>query len=122
MDYRNEIINEINRIKDHYELANIFKKINMILAKDNISADEYVKEINELYNKYPLEMAVIYKRDAIAKSTGTGKNASSYKEYLVDTLISIAIIKVCNKEHVSFNNDDINHYDFILRVLKSIKK
>ena len=121
MDYRNEIINEINRIKDHYELADIFKKINMILAKDNISTDEYVKEINELNNKYSLEMAIIYNRDAIAKSTGTNKIPSSNKESLIDTLITIAIIKVCNKEHVSFNNDDINHYDFILRVLKSIK-
>lgn len=115
------IINEIERIKDVHELQDLYNELCEISNKFEIGKEEYDLKITNLYRKYLYEMNVIFNRNKYFASVVKTKNAISYKELLIDTIISIVGVKVCEKVGMSYTNDDINSYIFIIKTLKSIK-
>lgn len=115
------VVKEIERIKDVYDLQDLYNELCEISNKVEISKEEYDSKIANLYKKYQYEMNVISNRNKYVASIGRTKNTVSCKELLIDTIISIACIKVCEKVSMSYTNDDINSYIFILKTMKSIK-
>ncbi len=116
INYQVEIIKQVAKLKEYNEFKDIIKEFEEVLSKNQITQEEYNCKVNELINKYTIEISIISTRDIIAKQTGKSKNADSYKESLVDILISITIIKYCEKIGKSYTLQDINNYDFILNV------
>lgn len=119
MNYQVEIIKQIDKLKEYDEFKDLIKEFEDVLSKNQITHEEYNKKYNELNNKFPIEMNIIYSRDTIAKQKGKGRKAVSYKDLLIDILISITIIKYCEKIGKSYTMENINNYDFILNVLNN---
>lgn len=119
MNYQLEIIKQINKLKDYNDFKDIIGEFENVLSKNQITQEDYNQKINELFNKYPLEMNIICSRDTIATKIGKNRNPKSYKETLIDILISITIIKYCKKIGKPYTMHDINGYNFIFNVLNN---
>lgn len=120
-DNQKQIIKEFERLKDVHELEDLYNELCEIVNKKEISEEEYKLKIIYLSKKYQYEMNVISNRNKYVASVGKTKTTISHKELLIDTIISIVCIIVCEKVGMLYTNDDINSYTFILKILRSIR-
>ena len=115
-----EIIKQLERIKEQYELSNLWNELIKVISKKNINNQEYNSERDYLYNNYKFEMTIINARDNYISSVCRTKLPVTYKEGLIDIILSIACIKVCEKIGKSYNNEDISSYLFIMNLFENL--
>ena len=115
-----DLLRKIN--SDSKDLNDILDDMFKVLIKKNFDENEYYKKMLELRKKYPVETDFINISNTISRNTGNIVTAKSYKDYLIDFLLKIAFIKVCNEYSIKYNHNKINNYNYIFNILDFINK
>ena len=114
MNKANDLFKLFDKYKDYYDLTDIIKEINYILSRNDINNQEFVYKIQEYRSKYPIEMKVLDVRDRMIDFMNIQRVRVSNKELLINTLVSIAGVKILEKIGKEYKPTDIKDYDYII--------
>ena len=100
------------------DLLDIAQKMIEVNNKE-IDEKEYSKENTELLQKYPKEILVIETKEIVISAIGKNKTQISFKNILLNRLLSIGLLKILDKRQQKCSNEELNSYQYMIQVFNN---